>query len=117
MNKIPLKLQPWFEARRRFKLNHAHIQMARELGMNPKTFGSLANEKQEPWKVPLDAFIVQCYSKRFNRSEPAQVRSLEQLIEADEMRRRLKQERKAKEARPIPENCGDPNARGTTQSM
>jgi len=27
--------------------------MARELRLNPKKFGSLANTKQEPWKLPL----------------------------------------------------------------
>jgi len=98
MNRIPAKLQPWFEARRRFKLSHAHIQMARELGMNPKKFGSLANEKQEPWKVPLQEFIAQCYRKRFGRSEPEHVRSLEQLIEADDLRRKRKNDRKAQNA-------------------
>ncbi len=96
--RIPPKLQPWFEARRRFKLSHAHIQMARELGMNPKKFGSLANENQEPWKVPLREFIAQCYFKSFGRSEPEHVRSLEQLIEADEVRRKRKQNRKAQNA-------------------
>lgn len=95
MKRIPSKLQPWFEARRRFRLSHAHIQMARELGMNPKKFGSLANESQEPWKVPLPEFIAQCYRKSFGRSEPQHVRSLEQLIEADNLRRQRKQERKA----------------------
>lgn len=45
---IPSKLQPWFEARQRFRLSHAHIQMARELGLNPRKFGSLANGQQEP---------------------------------------------------------------------
>ena len=98
MKRIPTKLQPWFEARQRFKLSHAQIQMARELGMNPKKFGSLANEKQEPWKVPLREFIAQLYCKRFGRSEPEHVRSLEQLIEADEVRRIQKQERKAQSA-------------------
>lgn len=93
-----MKLQPWIDARRRFKLSHAQIQMARELGMNPKKFGSLANEKQEPWKVPLQEFIVDCYFKRFKRSEPAEVRSIEDMIEADAMRRKLKQARKASEA-------------------
>jgi hypothetical protein len=97
MSNILLKLQPWIDARRRFKLSHAQIQMARELGMNPKKFGSLANEKQEPWKVPLPEFIVDCYFKRFKRSEPAEVRSIEDLIEADAMRRKLKQARKASE--------------------
>src|ERR1700758_2495734 len=28
MTRIPTKLKPWFEARRRFKLSHAHTQMA-----------------------------------------------------------------------------------------
>ena len=58
---IPSKLQPWFEARQRFRLSHAHIQMARELGLNPRKFGSLANGQQEPWKRPLSEFIAHCY--------------------------------------------------------
>jgi hypothetical protein len=58
MNKIPPKLQPWFDARRRFKLSHAEIQMARELGINPKKFSSLATEKQQPWKLPIRDFIA-----------------------------------------------------------
>ena len=33
---IPTNLQPWIEARRKFHLSHAHVQMARELGMNSK---------------------------------------------------------------------------------
>jgi hypothetical protein len=98
MKRIPAKLQPWFEARQRFNLSHAHIQMARELGMNPKKFGSLANERQEPWKLPLREFIAQCYRENFGRSEPALVRSLEQLIEADDLRRKRKHDRKAQNA-------------------
>lgn len=95
MKKSPTKLQPWFDARQRFKLSHAHIQMAREMGMNPKKFGSLANHTQEPWKVPLPEFIAQCYRKRFGRSQPENVRTLEQVIEADDLRRRQKQLRKS----------------------
>jgi hypothetical protein len=45
--KIPKKYLPLIEARRRFHLSDVHIQMARELGLNPKKFGSLANTKQE----------------------------------------------------------------------
>ena len=98
MKSIPAKLQPWFEARRRFKLSHAHVQMARELGMNPKNFGSLANREQEPWKVPLAIFIERCYEKSFGRSAPEHVRSLEQVIDADYVRRQRKRERKAQRA-------------------
>ena len=110
MTKASLKLQPWLEARRRFKLSHSQIQMARELGMNPKKLGSLANENQQPWKAPLREFIEHCYLKRFNRSQPVQVRSLEELIEADEIQRRLKQERKAGELAAQSGESGSANA-------
>lgn len=83
--------------------------MARELGMNPKKFGSLANERQEPWKVPLKPFIEQCYGERFDRAQPETVRSLEQLIEADELRRKQKQLRKALST--DPQTGSDPHAK------
>jgi len=98
MKRIPSKLQPWFEARRRFRLSHVHIQMARELGMNPQKFGSLANARQEPWKLPLPEFIAECYRKRFGRSAPENVRSLEEVVQAEERRRKEKHARKAEKA-------------------
>ena len=51
------RYQPWVDARQRFRLSHAHIQMARELGMNPKKFGGMANHDQQQWKAPLPVFI------------------------------------------------------------
>jgi hypothetical protein len=69
--------------------------MARELGMNPRKLGSLTNERQEPWKLPLPEFIAKCYRKRLGRSEPEHVRSLEEVVEADEKRRKERQARKA----------------------
>jgi hypothetical protein len=45
--RIPADLQLWIDARKRFHLSHAQVQMARELGLNPKKFGSLANHDQE----------------------------------------------------------------------
>lgn len=83
---IPQKLRPWIEARRRYRLSHAHVQMARELGMNPKKLGGLANHDQEPWKMPLPQFIEHCYEKRFQRARPDDVRS----IEAKENERRAR---------------------------
>ena len=61
--KIPEKLKRWVEARQRHRLSHAQIQMARELGMNPKKFGKLDNHDQERWKMPLGQFIEECYRK------------------------------------------------------
>ena len=78
--KIPEKYQRWIDTRRRFHLSHAHIQMARELGMNPKKFGSFANTKQEPWKLPLPDFIEEIYFKHFKKNQPDNVQSIEQMV-------------------------------------
>jgi hypothetical protein len=87
--KIPDKFQIWIDVRKRYHLSHAHIQMARELGMNPKKLGKKANHDQEPWKVPLPVFIDGLYFKRFGKSRPDKVKSMEQIV-------REKMEKKAK---------------------
>lgn len=38
----------WIDARKRFHLSHAHVQMARELGTNPKKLG---NKGQRVWET------------------------------------------------------------------
>jgi hypothetical protein len=90
---VPEKYLPWIEARKRLHLSDAHIQMARELGLNPKKFGSLADTKQEPWKLPLPEFIEELYSKRFRKSRPKNVRSIEQMV--NDLNRK-KEERRAR---------------------
>jgi hypothetical protein len=40
----------WIGTRKRYQRTHAHIQMAREPGLNPKKPGGSAITKQEPWK-------------------------------------------------------------------
>ncbi len=77
-NTIPPKLQAWVDARKRHRLSHAHVQMARELGMNPKKLGSIDNHRQEPWKAPLPEFIESLYLKRFDRERPSAVVSIEE---------------------------------------
>ena len=74
--KIPEKYQRWIDARKRYHLSCAQIQMARELELNPKKFGSIANTKQEPWKVPLPEYIEELYFKHFNKSRPENVCSI-----------------------------------------
>ena len=97
---IPPKFRIWIEARTRHRLSHAQIQMARELGMNPKKFGKLANEDQEPWKLPLPQFIEELYFKHFKKDRPDNVRSIEQIAK-DHARReeeRRVEKRLAREA-------------------
>lgn len=79
---IPNALKPWIDARQRFRLSHAHVQMARELGMNPKKLGKLANHRQEPWKLPLPEFIAELYFERFGKSMPDIVRTIEETAAA-----------------------------------
>ena len=52
--------------------------MARELGLNPRKFGKLANHRQEQWKVPLPQYIEYLYFKRFGRERPEVVKPAEQ---------------------------------------
>lgn len=98
--KIPQKLQPWIEARKRFRLSHAHVQMARELGLNPGKLGRVDNHRQEPWKAPLPIFIENLYEKRFGRRKPERVLSIEELVEERRLKKeaRRKKKQEAKEA-------------------
>ena len=70
--------------------------MARELGLNPKKFGGLANTKQEPWKLPLPEYIEELYFKHFKKNRPDNVRSIEQMVRDH---RRKKQERKIRRSK------------------
>lgn len=65
MSKKHKKQQAWIDAKRKHHLPDAIIQMAKQLGMNPKKFGGLDNHKQESWKEPLSDFIKTLYEKRF----------------------------------------------------
>jgi hypothetical protein len=93
---IPPGLQAWIQARSRHHLSHAHVQMARELGMNPKKLGSIDNHDQEPWKTPLPQFIEDLYLKRFGRERPEVVLTVEQR--ARELQEKKERKQAAREA-------------------
>ena len=93
--KIPDSLQIWIAARKRFGLSHAQVQMARELGMNPKKLGSLANHRQEPWKMPLPDFIEHLYFERFAKRVPDRVLSIEDRFRELEQKKAARRMAKA----------------------
>jgi hypothetical protein len=101
-SKIPTDLQLWITARQRYRLSHAQVQMARELGMNPRKLGKLANHKQEPWKLPLPQFIEELYLRRFGRPAPEEILSIEQLA-----RRRAEKKAKRKAAKAARKESGE----------
>jgi len=92
---VPAHLQLWIEARRKFRLSHAHVQMAFELGLNPKKLGKLNNHHQEPWKLPLPDFIVKLYRKRCGKDRPDTVRSIEEMAAAKRAKKLAKKAKKA----------------------
>ena len=92
---IPNKLKPWIEARKKYRLSHAQIQMARELGMNPKKFGGLANHKEEQWKLPLPEYIEHLYQKKFRQKFPDDNKSLE-VKDAEKRKRKAKKKERVR---------------------
>ena len=98
--RIPDHFQMLIDARKRFRLSHAHVQMARELGLNPKKIGKLDNHDQEPWKLPLPLFIEHLYVKRFGKTRPGVVLSIEERIRVEEEKKATRREARRLTARP-----------------
>jgi hypothetical protein len=91
---VPDHLRVWIEARKKFHLSHAQIRMAREIGLNPKKMGKIANHKQELWKMPLPQFIEHLYRKRYGRGLPAVVMSIEEKIQMENCKKLTRHTRK-----------------------
>jgi len=87
------KMQSWIDARKRYKLSHLQVQMAREMGMDPKKLGKKDNHDQEPWKIPLRQYIEHLYFKRFGKKQPDVVMSIEEKVQHDEGKKARRRER------------------------
>ena len=90
------KLQAWIDARKRHRLSHAQVQMARELGMNPKKLGGLDNRDQEPWKTPLAEYIEHLYHRSFGKAQPDVIQSIEEKWARDQEKKARRREAKLK---------------------
>lgn len=93
---MAVKIEKWVIAQKKHRLSDKHVQMARELGLNPDKLGKIDNHKQELWKAPLPQFIEEIYFKRFKREEPVTVRSLKEIIAEDKIKKEKKKKEKAK---------------------
>ncbi len=90
------KLQAWIDARKRHRLSHAQVQMAREPGMNPRTLGKLDHHGREPWKMPLWQYIEHLYAKRC----PQVVLSIEEIVGLWERKKALGGRKSPERGRP-----------------
>lgn len=90
-------LEKWMVAQKKHRLSDKHVQMARELGLNPDKLGKIDNHRQETWKAPLPQFIEEIYFKRFKREAPETVKPLAQIMAEQEKKK--KEQKKAKDER------------------
>jgi len=102
---VPGHLQVWIQARKRFHLSDAQVQMAREIGLNPKKLGKIANHKQEPWKMPLPQFIEHLYRQRYGKDLPAVVMSIEEKAEMNHRKKLARRARKQAASAQTGETC------------
>ncbi len=70
MAKLNNKEKEWVDARQRYSLTHAQVQMARELEIIPRSLAKLTD-------ISVPEYVQQHYLERFGRSEPAVVVSIE----------------------------------------
>jgi len=97
---IPQKFKIWIEMRQKLRLSHKHIQMAKELGLNPKKLPRLANTQGSPWKAALPEFLEHLYTKRFNREEPEQILKIEEMAKREMEARAMRKAKKVQNPNP-----------------
>ena len=64
---MTVKEKAWAAAKKRHRLSRDVVMMAKQLGLNPKKLGGLANHRQSPWKAPLLDYIRTLYEKRLGK--------------------------------------------------
>ncbi|GLB61439.1 hypothetical protein [Cytobacillus sp. NCCP-133] len=65
----------WAEAKKRCRLNKADIQMAKELGMSPKSLLKNIPAPNQQWKAPVKEWVRDLYVSKFGKvltNKPAQ---------------------------------------------
>ena len=88
------QIEKWIVTQKKHRLSDTHVQMARELGLNPDKLGKIDNHKQEMWKAPLPEFIEEIFYKRFKKERPDVVKPLKQILKEQEIKTKTKKKEK-----------------------
>lgn len=88
------QIEKWIVAQKKHRLSDTHVQMARELELNPDKLGKIDNHRQEPWKAPLPEFIEEIFYKRFKKERPDVVKPLKQILKEQEIKTKTKKKEK-----------------------
>ncbi|MDP4087050.1 MAG: hypothetical protein Q8934_21035 [Bacillota bacterium] len=59
--------QTWEEAKKRCHLNEVDVQMAKDLGMTPKSLIKNIPTSNQQWKAPVKVWIRDLYEEKFDR--------------------------------------------------
>lgn len=60
--------EAWARAKKLCRLSARHVQMAKQLGLNPQKLPGLRPSPSEHWKLPVADFIEDRFAKRFGRT-------------------------------------------------
>lgn len=88
------QIEKWIVAQKKHRLSDTHVQMSRELGLNPDKLGKIDNHKQEMWKASLPKFIEEIFYKRFKEERPDVVKPLKQILKEQEIKAKAKKKDK-----------------------
>ncbi len=80
--------QAWAETKNRCRLNEADIQMAKELGMTPKSLIKNIPAPNQKWKAPVKVWIRDLYEEKFSRAQ-----TVKHVLREDIKRKVVKQEK------------------------
>ena len=89
------QIEKWIVAQKKHRLSDTHVQMARELGLNPDKLGKIDNHRQESWKAPLPEFIEEIFYK-LKKEHPDIVKPLKQILKEQEIKDKEKKKEKEK---------------------
>jgi hypothetical protein len=70
---MPLKKKKksdWAEAKTRCRLSMVEVQMAKELGIAPKSLIKNIPNRSQAWKAPVKEWVRELYRKKFGDREP-----------------------------------------------
>lgn len=59
----------WAKAKKKCRLNVATIQMAKEMGLNPKSLIKNIPSKSQQWKAPVQEWVQDMYEDRFGENK------------------------------------------------
>jgi hypothetical protein len=66
--------QIWQDAKKKCQLSNENIELAKRLGLNPRSLVKNIPNKSEPWKAPVSVWLHEIDEKRRKKTEQKQKR-------------------------------------------